>query len=127
MKRRQPMIVLYARHYCSKCDLRVFPYDSFERKTEAPKRGVSGRRVLLFSSNSRHREDDQSRTAWCWNCSRWVTTYRETIDMIEKRYAERDGVVMRKAPRQLSQSRRSGGSTSGARRNNILPLKRRSA
>jgi hypothetical protein len=99
--KRRPLIVLYARHFCVRCDQRVFPYDSFEKRTEAPKLGARARKVLLFSANSqvtRNDPDNPARTAWCWNCNRWTTTYRETYRDIERRYAARKGVSYRPQP-----------------------------
>ncbi len=98
---KRPMVVLYARHFCVRCDLRVFPYDSFEKRTESPKPGARTKRVLLFSANSqvtRLDPDNPTRTAWCWNCNHWTTTYRETLDDIRRRYERRKGVRYRPEP-----------------------------
>jgi hypothetical protein len=95
------MVVPYSRHYCKECDQRVFPYDSLERLTEAPGLGVSGRKVLLSSLNARRQRldpDDPHRVAWCWTCGQWTDTYRETLEMIVKRYAKRRGVTYREQP-----------------------------
>lgn len=112
MRLRKPMIPLYARHFCTVCGLRVFPYDKFERDTEAP-----GESVLLTSANARRQRkdpDDPRRTAWCWSCGSWTTTYRETLDEIIRRYEQRDGVTYRaRTPRRRR------------RTNNVLPLPRR--
>lgn len=91
------MIPLYSRHFCVRCDQRVFPYDSLERRTEAPQPGVRGKRVLLTSTNARlaQRDDYPVRIAWCWSCNRWTETYRETLNDIIRRYEERDGVTTR--------------------------------
>ncbi len=89
---------LYHRHYCRTCDTRVFPYDSLESLTVAPAPGARGVPVLLFSANSRKREqnpEDVSRVAWCWRCNKFTETYRETKYDTMVRYLRRRGVHFR--------------------------------
>lgn len=87
---------LYHRHYCRDAGHRVFPYDSLESLTQAPKPGAKGNPILLYSFNSHRREqDDTSRTAWCWSCQKWVDTYRETRTDTILKYMKRNGVTLR--------------------------------
>lgn len=89
---------LYHRHYCTTCDSRCYPYDSMESLTVAPEIGASKRQILLFSANNYQREknpNDISRTAWCWRCNKWTSTYRENRLDTELRYLKRNGVMFR--------------------------------
>src|SRR5947208_1441120 len=106
MSRRRPMIVPYARHFCRTCDQRVFPFDSLEKRTEAP-----GQHILLTSLNSRiarRDPDDPARMAWCWVCNGWTETYRETLKDLWRRYERRKGVRYRQGKiLQMKRKRRS--------------------
>jgi hypothetical protein len=92
---------LVPRHYCSHCDRRVYPFDTFEAATEAPIKGVSGERVMLYSLNSqrlaaaRKLGERPVRIAWCWECDNWVETYQQTRHDELLRYLRRRGVVFR--------------------------------
>lgn len=88
---------LYHRHYCPKGH-RVFPYDSMESLTVAPKPGASGKPILLYSYNSALREknpENIARQAYCWVCKEWVETTRENRFDTQLRYLRRAGVQFR--------------------------------
>ena len=85
--------VPYGRHYCSDCHVRVFPGDTFETMTEAPKVGAHGVPILLASENGRRRSHGDALVAWCWSQGKWVETYRKDRFDLEVEYARRAGVT----------------------------------
>lgn len=95
-RRARPRAREYVRYFCVHCDGRVLPYDSFEALTEAPKPGVSGNPVLLYTYNSRRAElGEDQRSAWCFRCDRIVEGKREGKMEIMLRYLRRRGVTFR--------------------------------
>lgn len=83
----------YGRHFCTSCHVRVFPGDTLETLTEAPKLGAHGTPILLSSENSKRRSNGLALTAWCWSEGKWVETYRKDRFDLEVEYARRAGVT----------------------------------
>lgn len=84
-----------SRYYCTRVPAhRVFPYDGFEKLTEAPVHGKSGEAVLLSSLNSGLAPDDL-RWGWCWACNQWVQCFKRTQHELMRDYLARTGVSIR--------------------------------
>lgn len=98
-----PRHAFYRRYYCTTCNHRVFPYDTFEVLTEAPKLGKSGKQVLLFSHHGSRDQNDGNRWVYCDHCHQWREARKKTYGEVLTEYCERNGVVMRVG----SQSQRS--------------------
>lgn len=85
---------LLVRHYCDSCGGRVFPFDSFETRTESPEHGARNvdQFPLLKSWNAAHKTD---RRAWCFAEEKWVKANRLVEDEIRSLYNDRKGVYLR--------------------------------
>jgi hypothetical protein len=84
-------IRIYVRHYCVMCGGRTFPFDKYERRTEASSTVDRKRKVLLYSANS----NPKKRIAWCFSCNRFTPCKRLSEEEILILYLNRRGVTWR--------------------------------
>ena len=88
-KRSHQFKHILVRHHCVECNARVFPFDKYEDRTEAP---TEGKPVLLQSWNARHKDE---RRAWCWVCEQFRPCKRLIEREIREMYLRRRGVITR--------------------------------
>lgn len=80
------------RHFCRKCNMRVYPFDRFEHNSIAPVHGKRQEEILLESLNTAHPDE---RIAWCWRCNAYRRVIRLTEDKFIEFYLNRKGVRYR--------------------------------
>jgi hypothetical protein len=86
----------YCRYYCTACEQRVLPFDSFEQVTEHPEPGKKGHAILLKTFNAKpERYGAKFRMAWCFSCKEWINAVRRDGAEIALMYLRRKGVVLR--------------------------------